>query len=479
MTQPLSSARAQSLFDQTLASLIDLSRRARDAAGIAKLDGQAVIFEKACAYFDTVREFVDRPGNILGNQATKHGEIAEVAEVGVRNAWDVFNGLEPSASLDPNRIGPIDYSIGGHDVQSKFYNGVQNSLGGVLEHLEKYPDFPDGKSFYSLPKDQIELLDRVLSGENVGLNDKSVDALRRKVSEIEALAGRPFADAVRPASFEYREVQIGKIDETLDGKQAELSDANAKKLDDIRVAHSPSLQGGLKAAGQGAGVFATASFVRAAFGKYREGKNVFKGDFDTEDWKEIGIETLQAAAIGGLTSAALYLMVDCAKMSAPLAGSMVSAVKALAPLVQGYRSGSLSLEELIDSGCIVCSEVAIVSVATAVGQTVIPIPIVGGLVGSVAGSVLASILKKEIPEAGTAISVRIAAYKSELDEKQKQILAVLEARVAELGDLTTAAFDVRLNADILGASAKLAQAYGIERALVLTTAAEVDRFMRD
>lgn len=479
MTQSSSSIRFQPLFDQTLASLIELTGRARDAAGVAAGEAQDIIFEKACAYFDTVREFVDRPGNILGTPATKHGEIAEVAEVGVRNAWDVFNGVEPSASLDPNRIGPIDFSIGGQDVQSKFYNGVRNSLDGVMEHLDKYSDFPKKDSFYSIPKDQIELLQKALSGEDVGLSEKSIEALKRKVSEIEVLTGHPFADAVRPASFEYSEVQIGKIDETINVKEAELSDANAKKLDDIRVAHSPSWQGGLKAAGQGAGIFAAASFVRVAFGKYREGKNFFKGDFDTADWKDVGIETFRAAAVGGVTSSALYLMVDCAKMSAPLAGSLVSAVKGLAPLVQAYRSGSLSLEGLIDSGCIVCSEVAIVSVATAVGQAVIPIPILGGLIGSLAGSILSSILKQEVPEASSAISARVSAYTAELDAQQKKILAVLEARVADLGDLTVAAFDVALNADILAASGRLALAYGVDRALVLNSTSEVDRYMLD
>ena len=90
---------------------------------------------------DSVREFIDRPGNILGSPATKHGEIAEVAEVALRRSWDTLFERAPSADLHPDRIGPIDYIVKGADVQSKFYNDVHNSLGGVAGHLDKHPNF--------------------------------------------------------------------------------------------------------------------------------------------------------------------------------------------------------------------------------------------------------------------------------------------------------------------------------------------------
>lgn len=469
--------KTDSLLDQTMASLVQTANAARNAAGAAKEQAQDLIYEQASIYIDTVREFIDKPGNILGSPATKHGEIAEVAEVGVRNAWDFLNGLDPSASLHSDRTGPVDYIMGNADVQSKFYNGVRNSLNGVVEHLDKYPDFVEGNSYYAIPKDQFELLQKALNGKDTGLSQKSIDALNQCVQEIEAVTGRNFSDLVRPASFDYKEVQLGAIDEALDKRQDELSDANEQRVEDIRAEHAQSWQEGLKTTAIAAAVGAAVSFTRVSFGKYREGKNIFKGDFTAEDWKDVGLDTAQGAAIGGVTGGALYLMTNCANMSAPLAGAVVSAVKGLTPLVQGYRAGELSLEQLVDSGCMVCAEVGMVAAATAIGQALIPIPILGALVGSIAGQVLSSILSREVQEIAGVIYARVEEYTAALDAQQKRVLDALLARFARLGELTVAAFDVRLNADILAASATLARTYGVEESNILRTTCDVDQFM--
>lgn len=469
--------KTDSLLDQTMASLVQMANAARDAAGAAKEEARHLLYEEASSFIDTVREFIDKPENILGSPATKHGEIAEVAEVGVRKAWDVLNGIASSTDLHPDRIGPVDYIMDGADVQSKFYNGVRNTLDGVTRHLEKYPEFPEGKSYYAIPKDQYELLQKALKGEATELSSKSVNTLKQYVQDIEALTGRDFNDAVRPASFDYKEVQIGAVDEALDKRQEELSNANEKRVEDIRAEHAPSWQEGLNTTATAAAVGAGVSFVRACFDQYRKGKNIFKGEFTVKDWKDVGLDTAEGAAIGGVTGGALYLMTNCANMSAPLAGAVVSAVKGLAPLVQGYRDGDLSLEQLVDTGCMVCAEVGMVAAATAVGQALIPVPVLGALVGSIAGQVLSSILSREVKESANAISARLAEYTSALDAEQKRVLDDLVVRFARLGQLTAAAFDVRLNANILAASATLARTYGVEEAMILRTTQDVDRFM--
>lgn len=470
-------AKTDSLFDQTIASVVQLANTVREAAGAAKVEAQNQLLEQASIYVDTARAFIDKPGNILGSPATKHGEIAEVVEVGVRNAWEVLTGSTASSSLHPDRTGPIDYIVDGYDVQSKFYNGVHNSLGGVADHLKKYAAFPEGKSYYAIPKDQYDQLLKVLNGESTGLSEKSIDSLKEAIRHIESTTGRDLQDVVRPASFDYGEVQTGAVDEALDKRQAELNDANERRVAEIQDEHAPSWQDGLKATATAAAVGAGVSFIRASFGKYREGKNIFKGDFSAQDWKEVGLETGEGAAIAGVTGGAIYFMTNCADMSAPLAGAVVSAVKGLAPLVQGYQAGELSLEQLIDTGCIVCAEVGMVAAATAIGQAAIPVPILGALIGSIAGQTLASILRREHQKAAAATDARVAEYQASLDAAQRRTLDTLLAQFTNLGTLTVAAFDLRLNADILRSSAKLARTYGVEDHKILRTTRDVDRYM--
>lgn len=160
-------------------------------------------------------------------------------------------------------------------------------------------------------------------------------------------------------------------------------------------------------------------------------------------------------------------MTNCANLSAPLAA-------ALAPLVKGYRVGELSLEQPVDTGRMVCAAVGIVAAATAIGQAYIPVPVLGPLIGAVAGQVLSSILSREIQKSSDANSARVAEYTAALNARQKQVLDALLARFAQRDELTAAAFDIRLNAEILVASATLARTYGVEES---KSTCDVDQFM--
>ena len=54
------------------------------------------------------------------------------------------------------------------------------------------------------------------------------------------------------------------------------------------------------------------------------------------------------------------------------------------------------IEELVVARTIVCAEVGVVAAGAAIGQVLIPEPILGAVVGSVAGQVLSSMLWREV-----------------------------------------------------------------------------------
>lgn len=472
-----SCSRSSALLDQLFAADVQASNVARATAEVAAKEVQARIFDAACAEIENVRGFVDVPENILGSPATKHGEIAEVAEVGVRRAWDVFEGREFSAHDDVPRTGRIDYVIDGQELQSKFCAGLNDSLRGVKTHLDAYPDFvPEGGGFV-IPRDQYELLRRVISGDHDGIDPRTVAAAQTHAEQIEVITGKSALESIRPASFDYEEVKPDAINDTLNEKQKELAGENDERIEEIQAAHTPSLAEAAHLAGKAAAIAGGVTFVRAVYVRYRDGKNIFKGEFSIEDWTEVGLETAKGSAIGGVTGGALYLMSNCAGMSAPFAGAMASAAKGLAPLVLGYHRGELSLGELVDTGCIVCSEVAIVAAAAALGQTLIPIPIAGAMIGSIAGQVLAGLLAGRVKGSSDAIASRIAQFQTSMNSEQVKQLKTCIAKYAILGDLADAAFDIRLNEEMLDASFKLALTYGVHEEELLGTSEEVDRFM--
>lgn len=469
--------RTSSLADQAAGVVVDAINSARVAAEAALQSAQDRAFDSAMDAMNTLREFIGEPGKILGRMDTKHGEIAEQVEVAVRRARDFLAQVAPGATFEGvGRTAPMDYRIDGIDFQSKFINGSSKGLTHVLEHMGKYKDFPtDG--VYHIPKDQHAQILEVLKGNTGELSDKTIRAIQEKVAQIELASGKPFSAVVQPSVSTYSEVQLGKVDETVNGHEQDLKQQNETLKDQIRIEHEPSVAEGLKAAGGAAAVGAAVSLTTKLWQKYRDGKNIFAGDFNAEDWAEVGLSTAKGAAGGAIAGGAIYALTNCAEMSAPFAGAFVSAAKGMAVLVADYRSGKISVDALIDNGMFVCSDAAIVGLCTAAGQALIPVPVLGAVLGSIAGKFLSTFIGKKAREVTDRLAERTKKIVAALDAEVRKALAFLEAEFERLGELTTAAFDLKANVRLLESSLTLARAHGVSESLLIKGDADLDAFM--
>jgi hypothetical protein len=452
-----------------------MSRIADEAVQLSK---QAQAFSDATDVMENVREFIDRPGNILGNSATKHGEIAEVVEIGIRRSLDLVEGRPESADFGAlGRNAPADYYIDGQEVQSKFINGTRLGLKKVIDHLEQYEHFGRDGSFYVIPKDQHEQILRILNGDTAGMSTRTVNSILEKVRVIQEETGKSFHEAVQPSVSTYAEVQRGQVDSTIDKHDDALYERNEERKEQIIQDHAPSMAEGVKATLAAGAVGASIGFAAAAFKKYREGKNIFRGDFSAQDWKDVGAETLLAGAGGAVTGASVYVLTNCAELSAPLAGAFVSAVKGVATLLAAYRRGDMTTAELVDAGMFVCSDVAIVAGCAAAGQALIPVPVLGAVIGSLAGKVLSQLLSKQLQGATRAIEKRVEGFLKELDTQSKALIDGIVVSFERLGELTAVAFDRTLNIGLVELSVQLARAHGVDESKLLKCVTDLDQFM--
>jgi hypothetical protein len=472
--------RTSALADQLLAAAVGAWDTHQTALSVAAQAAQDAALDAALRETQKVRDFIGDPTKILGRADTKHGEIAEQTEVGVRNAWNLLMGDVATAFKDPARNGPVDIHIDGNAVQLKFINGIKNGLDHLLEHKGKYEDFAlNGSGYYMLPKEQVAAVLAIRDGLNpTGMSDKSIETILKKVSKLEEMTGRPFEEVVKPSISTYTDVQQGRIEKTLDRHDGELGARNDELKDDIQVEYGPSVVEGLKATGAAAAVGATVGFVGMAYKKYRdEKKNIFAGEFDSQDWKDVRGEALQAGALGGLSGAAIYGMTRYADVSAPLAGAFVSAVKGLAPLVSDYRAGRISVDALVDGGMFVCVDVALVGLCSAAGQTLIPVPVLGAVLGSLAGKVLSSLISNQIEGGRRAIEEKMKFVMAHLDAEYLKLVTAINARFDKLGELAHAAFDLTTNERVIERSLDLARAYGVSDSKLLHSVSELDDFM--
>lgn len=459
---------AEAARERSLSDALGRSREALDAA---------------LEQIDRVRDFVGRPESILGSAATKHGEIAEQVEVGVRNARALLAGAPPPGSFEGvGRTAATDYLIDGVPVQSKFINGVNRTLDHVLDHLGKHEGFAEGRAYYHVPKDQYATIEKALRGERVeGLADRTVQKIAEKVARIrEASAGREVGDVIRPGVSDYAEVQQGRVVQTLDGHEDALRDQAREARANIRAEHEVGLGDAAAAVGAGALVGAALRSGVGLWTKVKERGGLSK--LTADDWKELGLEAGKGGLQGGISAGALFTLTHATDLAAPFAGSVVSAAMGIKALHERRKKGEIDDEELIELSEVVAAEAAIVALATFAGQALIPIPALGAVVGALSGRVVTGLargaLERSDDALARALEERFAARMAELDAQHAELLAELVGRFDALGELTDAAFDLDRNVALrLQASVELAQRHGVPDALVLRTTDDLDAFM--
>ncbi|MEL6384576.1 MAG: hypothetical protein AAFQ89_19380, partial [Cyanobacteria bacterium J06626_18] len=367
----------------------------QEALGI---QGQALT--NALQEIQKVREFVGTPEHILGSQLTKHGEIAEQVEVGIRNAWNLIEQQPPTATFETvGRTAPADYLVDGVEVQSKFINGATQNLDHVLEHITKYQNFGRDGSYYHIPRDHYEVIEKILKGESVdGLAAKTVRKLQAQIQAIEQTTDQPFTTVVKPGVSSYAEVQQGKIHETLVNHEDTIRDRDADQRSALEIEHQASIHEMAQVALRGAAIWAGLKVTFKLLEKVRAGKNPFKGEFQLEDWQDIGLTAAQGGAMGGVSGASIYTMTNFANLSAPLAGAILSAGYSVASLAGHYRKGEIDFDEFLDLGQLVCTESGMVAVGAAIGQATIPMPVIGAVVGTITSRLVIGFGKKYLTD---------------------------------------------------------------------------------
>lgn len=448
-----------------------------------ELSKQDKAFYTAVAEFDKVRDFVGSPEKILGNASTKHGEIAEQVEVGIRNAKSLLNSSETRATFEGvGRTAPEDYLIDGVKVQSKFVNGIGNNLDHVLDHMKKYENFGRDGSYYHIPKNQYETIEKILKGEQVeGITSRTAQKIQEKAQEIEQMSGRSFNHTVRRASSNYDEVQIGKVNDTLERREHELKQENEQIKDRIRDEAQPTLADFGQVAVKGAIIGGSIRFVTKLYAKYKQGKNLFKGELTLEDWQEIGLDSVKGAALSSISATAIYGLTNFAQMSAPLAGAFVSAGMEIASLIKSLNKGEITRDQFVELSLFACADSAIVAAGATIGQAVIPIPVVGAVIGAIAGRMVTDFCKKLMGK-DTQLARQVEQYYQQslakIDRAYKAVVANLMTKYEKLGNLAEAAFDPKLNLELrLQASIELAEAYGVPDSKIIHNVDELDSFM--
>ena len=462
---------------------IDASARAAEIAG--RLEGRERAFQAAMRTMQAVREYVGY--DPIPISPGKHGFNAEILTVGTIRARDILEGRVPSASFGGiSPIGPVDYTVDyGTAVQSKYYNGLKNTLDAVIRHNGKYPWFTQDGELYHIPSDQHQrMIELVTTGRIEGASERTVRAAASRLRDIEVLTGRPAAEVIGAGEGTYPEVQQGRIQETITRREAELRVRNDELKNEAVRDTEAGLADAIKAVAIGAAAAGGLGLAHAVWAKQREGRSPFRGEFTDQDWRDVGVTGSKAAGTGAVAGGGVYLLTNSTALAAPLAGSLVSGLMAVGGLLRDHHAGLINEDELVELIHTAGIDAAVAGVAAVAGQAAIPIPVLGALLGCVAGKMATAMIQSALEDAENEVAERLDKYEADalgrLDSRYRELIGRIESHFDTMDGLRRTAFDNGTNAQLrFTASRRLAELVGVPRDQILASTRQIDAFMRN
>lgn len=475
---------AKSTQEQAVASWIDSLNQLRLNELFEKFVAQDANLEGALNELQKLKDFVAHPEHILGDIKSKHGEIAEHVQVNIANARRIIDGLSTEYTFDGvGRTAPEDYLFHGIKVQSKYLNGLVDTLtsnNGVLGHLLKYPDFLNEGNIYHIPQDQYDKMRELLamSDEDVSRAAKEVRSVILKLREFQQQTGIDLnGDSIQPAIGKYDEVQLGKIDDTISGEENSINEKDQKHRDEAHQQSKPSLQEGLKTATVSAAIEGGMAFCLGVAKKLKSGKKL--SEFTSEDWNDVGIDTVVGGGKGAIRGASIYSLTNFTATPAAVASALVTATFGVAAQTRLLRQGKISNEDFIVNSEVVCLDVTISAIFSLLGQTAIPIPVLGAVIGNAVGMFMYGIAKNNLSKYEQTLIANfnrdIEQMNEQLDAKYVELIELLAQEFARFKSVLELAFDLNVNMAFAGSIA-MAQYVGCDKSQVLWDKQDIDDY---
>lgn len=424
-----------------------------------------------------------------GGSLGLHGFIAESAEVGIVNSQRAFEGLKETAIL-LNNNGKADIIIENSPLQLKFYNDIQNEL----KQSAFYRDMS-----MMIPKNHFEVIEKIMAGEKEiyynenKLSISKIKKIRNIITQEESIRGISWKDFIKPSHLNYNDVQKNQIHQTIASEKSQLeakakieeqkikSKAKTNRLN-ARENSKASFSEASKVAGVGATLQGSVNFLTFIYKKHSEGKDIWQ--FDQNDWKESGIETGKGAIKGGVTGYSIYGLTNVCQLSAPSAGAITSGTFGIASAIIKYRSNEIDDDEFVDLITLNALDATGAAIGAAIGQTIIPIPVLGALIGSLTVSSALKIgeglFDKHEEKLISIYKEKIDKYTRELDTELFEQLTNMYEKYNELGNIQEFSFDLSLNIRLrLSTSIDFAKIVGVEDENILHNTTEIDQYFID
>ena len=391
-----------------------------------------------------------------GGDRGVHGFIAEFAEAGIVNARRAIEGLNPIVKV-LNDNGPADLLIGRNTIQMKFYNNLRDEL--------EQSFFYNTKMKMMFPKDHVQVFEKISKGLT------------------------SYKYWMKSSALDYKDAQKNSINSLLDSEQKHIyktvklkqQELNKKRL--VAQKHAlPNLKEANKVARNAAFLQGGLALMSSVYGKYKEGKNIF--EFEQSDWLDCGLDTAEGVIKGAISGYSIYGLTNVLGISAPNASALVMATYGMIDIVLKYRTTEITQDEFMNLLTLNVMDASFATIGACIGQTMIPIPVLGSVVGSIASSLIWEIGKGILNDSEQKIiqdyKENLNDYIKILDKNYLSIYNEIIEKYKKLGKLQDYSFDLSLNTKLsFEYSIELAEKLEIEDTRILHNLSEIDSYFLD
>lgn len=338
----------------------------------------------------------------INQQAGFSAEIKETAKI---NAQRAIKG-ETARKIRTDDTGSTNDQIFDHVDINKKGNVIAGS-GSQMKFVGKTPDELLSKLLSPKYDKYLENDAKIVIPSDLydGTMNKIKEEMPKLESQLESLKGQGKTDEYRKAEAKLRSLK--KLDKnlrksTVSKSEAKLARTNPKlstAIDTAKIAH----QGGMEAAKSSATLSGSISIVKNSV-------SMIKGEIDKKEaLTNIAEDTVSSAVLGYTTgftgsylkgvmqSSSSTFMRNASKTN--IAATVASATLAMSKTMNSYMKGEISGVECFENLGQDGTSIIASSVFSAIGQVLIPIPVVGAVIGSMVGYSMSTMTYKALLDA--------------------------------------------------------------------------------
>ncbi|MBR8643827.1 hypothetical protein KEH51_00850 [[Brevibacterium] frigoritolerans] len=124
----------------------------------------------------------------------------------------------------------------------------------------------------------------------------------------------------------------------------------------------------------------------------------------------------------------------------------------LSSLLGDLNKNQISMDEFVTQGQILCIESGIAATGGAIGQMLIPIPVLGSIIGTVTANFVWDLQKDKLGAREQELKEMLDTYTksilAKVDKAYQDIISKINATYARYNSLIDAAFDVHANSAV-------------------------------